>query len=327
MQTHPPCTLRHSGGSLQVFTNFSSGFLMDIQIIGLQPPDNWLIREIAKDARDIIAIRALNKEHAGKSPQQKNMLQRILRGVTIVPVDAARIFLQSTDCDLLDQFFGTTCYPGFCSLHPDPREIAFLEQKQYGGTHDFSDPSLRCWTRTGKLGRYVHCAGGYAGNTPGERRDPLPPTTSPPAREGYRPINTRPGGEKGPKITFDPGISDDVDARLADILEKVAQDLGKDINISSTTGGKHAKGSAHYDGRAVDINRIGGRHVKDGKNGDNVRALQDAFDKYKDLLGANYGPAKQKEFKGPSAPWADADNQKEAHEDHVHVGLRKPPKK
>ena len=111
MHTNQPVTLKNQGGSLKVSINNSFGLLLEIRITGIRPLGEWLIRGIATDARDILAMRALNQEHVGESQKQKNMLRTLLQGVTIIPMDANRTFLQSTDYDLLIQFFGTEYRP------------------------------------------------------------------------------------------------------------------------------------------------------------------------------------------------------------------------
>ncbi|MEO5341655.1 MAG: hypothetical protein H7837_14270 [Magnetococcus sp. MYC-9] len=343
MPTYPINNRTNQDVYLQVSTNGLFGLLMDIQIIGMQPHGERMIRAIAKDARDIIVMRAMNKEHAGESQKRKNVLRSLLQGITIVPMNATRIFLQSTDYDLLAQFFGTDYYLELSFFRLDPAEIAFLEKRAFGEAVSFEE-GLQCWTRDGKNGRYVHCVGGTGGgdadrgrDEKGERSDTKeePQPTPPPARDGgqarphscenCRPIDTRPGGKNGPKVSFDPGIKNNVNADLAHIIEAVARGTGKNLNISSMAGGDHAKDSDHYQGKAVDINRIDGVHVqkrsKDGKTKADVDAktVQDAFGAY-GSVEKNYGPAYQKEYK--KGKWEPAPKQGAAHQNHIHISIR-----
>lgn len=138
-----------------------------------------------------------------------------------------------------------------------------------------------------------------------------------------RHINSKPGGENGPTITFkndDPnGPSTDVvvDADLATMVEEVAVSTGYDININSTTGG-HTSGP-HVQGRAVDINRINGLRVDDPNNL-YIKSLQEAF--------INHGNANQ--VLGPvynvniwNGSSTQIQNQRliNAHRDHLHINV------
>ncbi len=325
-----PNSLKNQGGTLKVSTNNSFGLLMDIRIIGIQPHGEGLIREIAKDARDILSIRALNHEHVGDSQKQKKVLRTLLQGVTIVPMDANRIFLQSADGDLLTQFFGTAYFPGLSFFRMDPHEIAFLEKKDFEESIRFSE-SLQCWTREGTMGRYVHCegvgGGGGAGRGKGkpDREDAPPPETESPTKadkkprcDNCRPLNTHPNGEGKPKITFDPGIKNNVNKKLADVVERVAKETGKDLNISSTARAG-SRGSMHYNGEAVDINRIDGEHVRDGGDMTAIKALQDAFSR-EDAVTQNFGPERQDNTDPNTIERYIDEKQKVTHMDHIHVG-------
>ncbi len=70
-------------------------------------------------------------------------------------------------------------------------------------------------------------------------------------------INDNPkGGNPDQKVSF----------KLAETIEKVIGSTDYDININSTTGGKHGENSSHYvknGARAADINRIDGVRVTD----------------------------------------------------------------
>ena len=96
-----------------------------------------------------------------------------------------------------------------------------------------------------------------------------------------------------------------------------------DININSSTGGKHRKNSLHYDGKAVDINRVDGKRVDDPDNFENVKALQEEFNKHPNIYG-NYGPAlntrKNKNGKFVARP-----NLALSHKDHIHISVSREP--
>ena len=326
-----PNSLKNQGGTLKVSTNNSFGLLMDIRIIGIQPHGEGLIREIAKDARDILSIRALNHEHVGDSQKQKKVLRTLLQGVTIVPMDANRIFLQSADGDLLTQFFGTAYFPGLSFFRMDPHEIAFLEKKDFEESIRFSE-SLQCWTREGTMGRYVHCegvgGGGGAGRGKGkpDREDAPPPETESPTKadkkprcDNCRPLNTHPNGEGKPKITFDPGIKNNVNKKLADVVERVAKETGKDLNISSTA----RDSGPHYNGEAVDINRIDGKHVLNEASDSDIKALQDAFAR-EAAVTQNFGQARQDNtYPGTETRYTDK-KQKATHRNHIHISTKIP---
>ncbi len=96
-----------------------------------------------------------------------------------------------------------------------------------------------------------------------------------------RRIDPRPGGPTGPTITFNndvtggPSTDLPVMDELARLIEDVVVSTGLDVNINSTTGG-HASGP-HTQGRAADINYVGGSHVTDPANAANVHAFQQAL--------------------------------------------------
>lgn len=129
-------------------------------------------------------------------------------------------------------------------------------------------------------------------------------------REPYTPdsyqgrkLNTRPGGDDGPTLTFDNDNSDNpspdqaVHPNLAKAVEEVAAETGLDLNINSTTGGEHGSStSRHYQGKAVDINKINGLPVNHPDNKENVKKLQEAMNKHKGMREC-FGPHLQEQIK------------------------------
>ncbi|MBF0296996.1 MAG: hypothetical protein HQL96_17565 [Magnetococcales bacterium] len=258
--------------NLKVSTNYYTGFLIDIQMIGTSPRDDSIIQKIAQRAREMIVLRALNREHVLDTPDKIKLLHTILQGVTIVPVNATRTFLQSVDYDLLANFFGTFHFPKYNFFRLEPQEVAFLEAMAFGDTintvnfEEEKDTPKRnskeklCWTRKDSNGNnYTHCIKEVAA------------------------LNLRPGGPFGPTITFDPvesgqqSIENKFHPTLARIIEQVVRETGFSIQISSSIRGDakisqyadedEAKGktptvSHHYFGKAIDISFINGLSVK-----------------------------------------------------------------
>lgn len=160
MFTSTPENETNHGKSLKVSTNFSGGLLINIQIEGMHPHDNSLILTIAKEARQMIAMRAMNDEFLWKNnPARRDLMQEILKTVKIVPLDKNQIFLLSEDHDLLFRFFGTDDYPTNNFFHLDLHEIERLEDIAFGKSKKQVN-FLECWTRKGRSGQYVTCDGG-----------------------------------------------------------------------------------------------------------------------------------------------------------------------
>jgi RHS repeat-associated protein len=149
---------------------------------------------------------------------------------------------------------------------------------------------------------------GYVGNNPLVFVDPF----------GLdRLLNPFPAGSNGPRITFDPGANNEVSETLADIVEEVAIDTGVDINVSATTNGRHTRNSLHYEGNAVDINRVNGVHV--GPTSTDTERLQKAIDRINNVV-ENYGPfivnKNGEPLTGPAR-----DKVAKGHRHHIHVGV------
>lgn len=141
---------------------------------------------------------------------------------------------------------------------------------------------------------------------------------------GKRFINSRPAGQNGPSITFANDDSNGGNPNLpvsnatADMIEKAVVASKVDgININSSTGGIHAAGSAHFVGRAVDVNSINGVAVSNSSNFGNVQALQSAL-AVQPNIRENFGPAMvTKTFSDGSTN--QVPSQALAHRNHIHA--------
>jgi len=98
------------------------------------------------------------------------------------------------------------------------------------------------------------------------------------------------------------------------------------INISATTNGQHAPNSNHYNGTAVDINKVNGERVinagKDSSVASDVRSIQNAANNPKvGVAHENYGPA------GLYKDGKQITNQKlqSQHENHIHITIPRTP--
>ena len=342
--------------SLKVSTKHSTGLLIDIQIEGMVPNDGSLILEVAREARQMIAMRALNDEFPLQDyPKQNVLLREILKGVEIIPMDKTRVFLQSTDYDRLARFFGTEYFPKYNFFRLEPKEREHLENVVFGKSEN-QVKFLECWTRTGGGGTYVTCDGGGGGGsarnestkTDGKsnkdkknsRDDSLKLTMTPrltprhqspnitPKRR-VRHIEPRPSGPNGPKITFNnderskPSTDQPISYPMAEIIEDTVKNAGLDININSSTGGNRRKQSHHYDGKDVDINRVGGKRVDDPDNFDNVKELQEKFNEHPNIY-ENYGPALNTK-KDANGQYIKRPSLASSHKDHIHISVPRRP--
>lgn len=123
-------------------------------------------------------------------------------------------------------------------------------------------------------------------------------------------------------VTYDKNVPA-MQPKTQDYVEKTAAAAGvKSINISATTNGEHAPNSNHYNGTAVDINKVNGeRVIKAGKNPSvaaDVSSIQNAANNPKvGVAHENYGPAGL--YKGGKQ----ITNQKlqSQHENHIHITI------
>jgi hypothetical protein len=111
--------------------------------------------------------------------------------------------------------------------------------------------------------------------------------------------------------------------KTQDYVEKVANAAGVDsINISATTNGKHAPNSNHYNGTAVDINKVNGDRVinagTDPSVAANVRSIQNTANSPSvGVAHENYGPSGL--FKdGRQITNSALQSQ---HENHIHITI------
>jgi hypothetical protein len=142
----------------------------------------------------------------------------------------------------------------------------------------------------------------------------------------HRRINSQPGGEDGPTITFNndvaggPSTDVAVDPKLAQLIENVVIETGYSININSTTGGVRGPSSSHPTGHAVDINRINGTPVSDPMIREQVVTLQSAFVEH-EYTRQLIGPAGDIIKRPPSGKSARAII--DAHWNHIHVSSKR----
>ncbi len=141
-----------------------------------------------------------------------------------------------------------------------------------------------------------------------------------------RKFNTRPKGEEGPTLTFDNNNTDNpspdlaVHSDLATAVEEVAAETGLDLNINSTTGGEHSSSqSRHYQGKAVDINKINGLPVDHPDNIENVKKLQGAMSKHKGMREC-FGPHLQEQIKNKGRE--KKPGMTGGHKGHIHFAVQ-----
>lgn len=133
--------------------------------------------------------------------------------------------------------------------------------------------------------------------------------------------------DRGPRVTY---VNDDptkptprqpVRAETARMVAAGFLDSGlQSININSTTGGKHAQNSAHYDARAMDINRVNGHPVVSRAAAADSRSLQDAM-LLQPNLRENYGPAYA--VKMPGQVPIRSRSVIDTHKNHLHFSSRR----
>jgi hypothetical protein len=143
-----------------------------------------------------------------------------------------------------------------------------------------------------------------------------------------RNFNVRPGGESGPTLRFkndnpdNPSPDQAVHPNLAKAVEEVAAETGLDLNINSNTEGTHSSTkSRHYQGKAVDINKINGLRVDHPGNIENVKKLQEAMDKHKGMREC-YGPHLQEQNRPESSGRKKTPKMADGHKGHIHFSVQ-----
>lgn len=126
----------------------------------------------------------------------------------------------------------------------------------------------------------------------------------------------------GATITYDNQVPE-MQRDTQRYIQELVNDAGLDsINIFSTTNGQHAPHSNHYNGTAVDINKVNGERVihagTDPGVAASVRSLQNtANSRVPGVAHENYGPAGlYKDGKAINNPALQAQ-----HENHVHITI------
>ncbi|HEY3695156.1 hypothetical protein [Phenylobacterium sp.] len=137
----------------------------------------------------------------------------------------------------------------------------------------------------------------------------------------------------GPHVSYvndDPGAPSSrqpVTASTAGMVAAAILDAGlTSANINSTTGGMHQKGSNHYKGRAMDINRVDGLPVG-GKGASNTdpaataayTSLQNALRRQPNIR-ENFGPAFQEKTARFGFAPTPVPSLRASHQNHVHAG-------
>jgi hypothetical protein len=143
---------------------------------------------------------------------------------------------------------------------------------------------------------------------------------------GDKSQNTEVAQNQQVTITYDKNVPA-MQPKTKDYVEKTATAAGVDsINISATTNGQHAPNSNHYNGTAVDINKVNGEKVinagKDPSVASDVRSIQNTANNPKNgVAHENYGPA------GLYKDGKQFTNQKlqSQHENHIHITIPRTP--
>jgi hypothetical protein len=143
-----------------------------------------------------------------------------------------------------------------------------------------------------------------------------------------RKFNLRPGGDAGPTLTFEndnpkkPSPDLAVHPDLATVGEEIAKETGLNLNINSTTGGEHGSSqSQHYQGKAIDINKINGLPVDHPDNIENVKKLQEAMDKHRGMREC-YGPHLQEQNRPESTGRKKNPGMLRSHKTHIHFAVQ-----
>jgi RHS repeat-associated protein len=127
----------------------------------------------------------------------------------------------------------------------------------------------------------------------------------------------------GVRVTYDKNVPE-MEPATKEYVEKVTLSaVGVDsVNISATTNGEHAPNSNHYNGTAVDINKVNGDRVinagNDSSVSGHVSSIQNAANTPKNgVAHENYGPAGLwKDGRAINNPTLQAQ-----HENHIHITI------
>jgi RHS repeat-associated protein len=195
------------------------------------------------------------------------------------------------------------------------------EPVPYAKLEDPQSLNLYGYVRNNPLSRFDvdgHCDSGGHPDLAG----PCAPKTADPAgmrqNLGPNPANQ----SKEVTITYDKQAPP-MQPKTAAYVEKVADAAGVgSINISATTNGQHAPNSNHYNGTAVDINKVDGKRVitagKDPAVAADVSSIQKTANSPKvGVAHENYGPAGlYKDGKRMNN-----DKLQAQHENHIHITI------
>lgn len=142
----------------------------------------------------------------------------------------------------------------------------------------------------------------------------LPPAIAQKANEGYATTVTFENDKANGASPNQP-----VATKTANMVEGAISRSGvQSVNINSTTGGVHGARSAHYSGRAVDINRVDGQRVS--QNNASATRIQEAA-RQGGNVRENFGPTIMEKTKYPGGSPSAVMNQAliDAHQNHVHL--------
>lgn len=128
-------------------------------------------------------------------------------------------------------------------------------------------------------------------------------------------------------ITLGLGVSwEGVDPILHSAVVRTALQLSQPLHVSSTTGGDHSDYSAHYDGQAVDINRVDGVRFKEMPGptafqlGETIADMVASYlpqHRLRELIGPGFAVRYHKGLWPPD----DRAGLIRSHRDHVHVSI------
>ncbi|MBF0611112.1 MAG: hypothetical protein G8345_04090 [Magnetococcales bacterium] len=153
-----------------------------------------------------------------------------------------------------------------------------------------------------------------------------PPGDSNSSGEGGNQPSENNSNDSGPRriqsddVSFQrPNIDQPINRELAQAVEDAARELGKRLEISSTTGG-HGNRGLHPGGNAVDITEINGRRVEAMGYNDDVRAVMEWF-RNRDGTSQVFGPNESQIRSDLNTDnWKGRRRYNKTHHDHIHVG-------